>query len=87
MPPFISAFVERIMSRDADGDGKVTKDELPDRAQQMFDRADRNEDGVLEEGELRQAAQWMRRRLGEGGGRGPRPERPARPPVEENDEA
>jgi hypothetical protein len=66
-----------ILSRmDTNGDGKIQRDELPERIASSFDQLDANSDGVLDETEL--AA--MRGRLGGGGGRrgrwrGPRPRR------------
>ena len=52
----------RMARMDANGDGKLQKDELPERMQQMFDRLDTNGDGALDGEEI----QAMRR----GGGRG-----------------
>jgi len=63
--------VARIMSFDADGDGRVTRDELPERMRQRFDRMDENGDGSIDAGEAQAGAERMRR-LREGGrpGRG-----------------
>jgi len=44
-------FVERIMSHDKDRDGKVTKDELPERMRWMMQRLDANQDGAIDKGE------------------------------------
>ena len=54
----------RMARMDANGDGKLQKDELPERMQQMFDRLDTNGDGALDGEEI----QAMRR--GGGGGQG-----------------
>jgi len=45
-------FVERMMERDADGDGKLSKEELGPRGEQMLERLDSNEDGLLDRAEL-----------------------------------
>ena len=82
-------FVERIMSNDGNGDGKITREELPERMQRMFDRIDADGDGFIVRAEVEQMSQ----RFGGGGGqRGPggpgaqrgqrggdRPDRPQRP--------
>ncbi|MGI9012742.1 MAG: hypothetical protein ACR2GY_00665 [Phycisphaerales bacterium] len=41
--------IERL---DANGDGKIQKDEMPERMQQMFDRLDTNSDGVITKDEI-----------------------------------
>lgn len=46
-------FAERLKQLDTDGDGKLSREEVPERMQRVFDRMDRNEDGYLEEGEVR----------------------------------
>jgi Ca2+-binding EF-hand superfamily protein len=45
---------ERLRAADANNDGKISKDEAPDFLQQRFDRIDANQDGFLDEMELRQ---------------------------------
>jgi Spy/CpxP family protein refolding chaperone len=45
--------VERLMSYDANGDGKVTRDELPPRMQSLIDQGDTNGDGALDRDEIR----------------------------------
>lgn len=41
---------------DKDGDGKVTREEAPDRLKQVFDRADGNGDGALDRQEMERVA-------------------------------
>ena len=73
-------FQARLKEADANGDGKLTKDEAPPMLKEQFDRIDANSDGVLDEVELRQMIQRMResgdRPQGRPEGRpdGPRPE-------------
>jgi Ca2+-binding EF-hand superfamily protein len=73
--------VDTLMSFDANGDGKLSRSELPERFQGIFDRADENKDGFVTRDELRKtiAAQAPPpepnrpggRGGGPGGGRGP----------------
>jgi hypothetical protein len=53
----------RFAELDTNGDGKIQKDEAPDRMKEMFDRMDSDQDGSLDLEELRA----MRRRGGRGG--------------------
>jgi len=69
-------FRQRLMESDANGDGNIQKDEVPERMQGMFDRMDGNADGVLDEQELSAAAQ------GRGGNRGGQGAAPSEAPVE-----
>jgi Ca2+-binding EF-hand superfamily protein len=48
--------VETLMAFDKDHDGKLSKAELPERMQGMFDRADTNHDGFLTPDEIRALA-------------------------------
>ncbi len=43
---------DRLAEADKDGDGKLTKDELPESMQGFFSRLDANSDGVLDQEEL-----------------------------------
>ena len=54
----------RMMSWDADGNGVLTRDEVPDRMVGRFDRIDANADGMLEAEELEAMATRMRGRPG-----------------------
>src|SRR5262245_51683698 len=48
--------VERIMAFDKNKDGKVTKDELPERMHDLITRGDTNKDGALDKDEIRKLA-------------------------------
>jgi len=72
--------VKTLMAFDANGDGKLSKSELPERMQGLFDRADVNHDGFLTADEIRklaaaQAAPGDRGGPEERRGEGPRPDR------------
>lgn len=68
---------QRLASYDKDGDGKLTKEELPERMQRRFDAMDTNKDGVIDADEQKAAAEnsgsrrrnntGMARRRGNGG--------------------
>jgi Ca2+-binding EF-hand superfamily protein len=85
--PNANELVNTLMAFDKNGDGKLTKDEVPERMQGIFDRADANKDGVLTREELLQSASRQggqqgargegRGPEGEGRGRGVRPPDPA----------
>jgi hypothetical protein len=50
-------FIERLMQNDANGDGVLSKDELPPAmAERLMERGDTNKDGMLDKGELEAAA-------------------------------
>jgi hypothetical protein len=57
-PPPISVeeIVERIMAFDKNKDGKVTRDELPERMQHLIELGDTNGDGALDKEEIRKLA-------------------------------
>jgi hypothetical protein len=57
--------IARLRSFDTDGDGRITREEIPGQAGGMFDRVDANSDDVITEAELNAMADQMRG----GGGR------------------
>ncbi|MFN9719865.1 MAG: hypothetical protein ACK58L_14290 [Planctomycetota bacterium] len=59
--------VQRLMEMDSNKDGKLQKDELPERLQSMFARGDKNTDGVLDKEEMMAT---VRDRVGGSGGSG-----------------
>jgi Ca2+-binding EF-hand superfamily protein len=84
------SFKERMMNLDANKDGKLAGDEIPERMRErMLERADSNGDGVLDAQELDKMAESFQRGGGgdqrrgggaEGGkpkGAGEKPQRPA----------
>jgi HlyD family secretion protein len=54
------------MSHDKNGDGKVSKDEVPEPAQNFFDNVDANKDGFIDQSDI----EAMRARRGAGGAGG-----------------
>ena len=90
-PDRAAMMVERLKTLDKDGDGKISKEEAPERMAAMFDRIDANADGVIDQAEMKTMADRFRggppaagpggdagRRPREGGN-GDRPDRPRRP--------
>ena len=77
-PPTISdELTTTLMGFDADKDGRLTRAEVPERFQGLFERADADKDGVLTAVEIRQSAAQQdqnspaaRGGAGEGRGRG-----------------
>jgi hypothetical protein len=51
-PLGVADVVERIMAFDKNKDGKVTKDELPDRMHHLLEQGDGNKDGALDKDEI-----------------------------------
>jgi len=81
-PPPVSVedIVERIMAFDKNKDGKITKDELPERMHHLIELGDTNKDGALDKDEIRKLATKLAATPGGfgvggggrvGGGRGP----------------
>jgi hypothetical protein len=62
--------INRLMEGDTNGDGKLAKDELPERARAGFEELDADKDGVLNSEEIRAMAALAPEGRG-GGGRGP----------------
>lgn len=61
-------FVERLLRFDANGDGKLQWEEVPEnQRERLFARGDTNNDKVLDQDELRALAAAGPRRLGPGG--------------------
>ena len=59
--------VARLMAFDKNKDGKITKDELPERMQFLIDLGDTNKDGALDRDEIKKLAAsraTVRRRVG-----------------------
>jgi hypothetical protein len=55
-PIRVDDIVERIMAFDKNKDGKVTKDELPERMHHLIELGDTNTDGALDQVEIRKLA-------------------------------
>jgi hypothetical protein len=82
--PTVDDVVERILSFDKNKDGKVTRDELPERLHYLIEKGDTNKDGALDREEIRKLAGELandRSLFGAGPGRGgPGRGRPGAPP-------
>jgi Ca2+-binding EF-hand superfamily protein len=50
--PSLAARLARFQAADKDGDGRISKDEAPDRLRDRFDRIDRNGDGFIDKSEI-----------------------------------
>jgi hypothetical protein len=62
--------IDRLMEADANGDGKVSKDELPERMQRLMERMDTNKDGFITRDEAEKASASFGNRGGQGRGQG-----------------
>lgn len=60
---------EQLMKNDKNGDGKLTKDELPGRLQAIIERSDSDKDGVLTREEIINSARQQGRAQGGPAGR------------------
>jgi Ca2+-binding EF-hand superfamily protein len=69
---------------DTNKDGKISKEEAPDRLKQRFDQLDTNGDGFLDAAERRQMAERMQKGGGKAKGRPPGGDQP-RPPEAKSD--
>jgi hypothetical protein len=67
----VDQIVERIMSFDKNNDGKVTKEELPERMQHLIAMGDTNKDGALDKNEIRELATTLAAFFETAGPRGP----------------
>lgn len=59
-----SISVERLLQNDKNKDGKLTKDELPERMQRALQFADTNKDGALDKDELEKLVERIKSRQG-----------------------
>ena len=55
---------------DADGDGKISKEEAPERMKERFDQIDRDGDGYIDKAEQDALIEMLRRRFSEGNRQG-----------------
>jgi Ca2+-binding EF-hand superfamily protein len=69
-------FMEMMQRADKNGDGKLTKDEMPERLRDRFDEIDRNKDGMLDKEELGPMGERLRRMREQGGATPGLPGRP-----------
>jgi hypothetical protein len=72
--PGVDDIVERLLSFDKNKDGKITRDELPERMQDLIAKGDTNKDGALDKEEIKKLAEDLARNdtdRGRGRGRGP----------------
>lgn len=65
------------MQNDADGDGRLSREEAPERMRDNFDEIDANQDGFVEPSEIEAMREQVRLRTGDGEEGGDRPQRPA----------
>ena len=65
--PGVDDIIARLMAFDKNKDGKITRDELPERMQFLIDLGDTNKDGALDRDEIKKLAAsraTVRRRVG-----------------------
>jgi hypothetical protein len=67
-PVRVEDVVERIMAFDKNKDGKVTRDELPERMHHLIEMGDTNKDGALDRDEITKLATTMASAPGGPGG-------------------
>jgi Ca2+-binding EF-hand superfamily protein len=63
---------DQLRNMDRDGDGKISRDEMPEQMRQRFDRIDENGDGLIDETEIEAMANRFRGGQGQAPGRGGR---------------
>ena len=56
--------LQQMMRFDANGDGRISLEEAPDRLQERFESMDANDDGYIDEDEMKRLLERMRRRPG-----------------------
>ena len=71
--------MERFKQADKDGDGKLSREEAPDKLKENFDRLDTNKDGFIDATEMARFFERLRQNRPQ---EGSRPRR--RPQQEEN---
>jgi len=69
-PPSTDDMIKTLMAFDKNGDGQLTRDELPERMLGLFDRADSDHNGILTAEEIRKAAEAATAPAVRGGGEG-----------------
>ena len=74
--PTPEMLLKHIMQADADGDGRISRDEAPERLQRGFDRIDSDGDGFLDRDEITNHAKAMAQK---GGRKNPKQGRKGRP--------
>ncbi len=62
--------LERLLSFDKNKDGKLTREDLPERMQSLFDKGDTNKDGFLDRDEIQKLITELSRDGSQAGGRG-----------------
>lgn len=72
--------IGRIKEADKDGDGKISKEEAPDRLKKHFDKVDKNDDGYVDKAEVRGMLRHRKQASRRGG-----PEKSSRGPKKEKD--
>jgi len=74
----VDQMVKDLMKFDANGDGKISKEELPDRMKALMDRGDTDKDGFLAKDEIQKFFQAQNSAGNRGGGGGQRRSRSVR---------